>query len=140
MRLPSLLPALSSALIVVFSTSAAFAIALPFEESDYLPPEETTAHVERSLNRQAPLTIEHPPLERGPTGRQAGVGSAAMAGFCHAGGTVRRRAPFGRPGIVRPREVCENVAPRQLWPGHTDPRPAWPNRPAAQGDVVRTRY
>lgn len=120
--------ALSLALTVAGTVSAA-ALSLPVEEYVYLPQEETTTYVERSLNRQAPLTIEHPPLERGPTGRGAGRDSAAMAGFCQSGGMIRRRDEDGRPVILREREVCENVAPRQLWPGHVDWRPYWRPRP-----------
>lgn len=108
-------------LLILGGTISASALSLPVEENVYLPPEDTTTYVERSLNHQAPLTIEHPPV-----GRRGG--SAAMAGFCREGGTIRRRDEDGRPVIVRQREVCENVAPRQLWPGHVDPRPAWPAR------------
>ena len=62
-----------------------------------------------------------------------------MAGFCHSGGTIRRRDEYGRLVIVREREVCENVAPRQLWPGHVDPRPVWPNRPVVRQRALATK-
>ena len=123
----------ASALLVLAGTGAASALSLPFEESDYLPPEDTTTYVERSLNRQAPLTIEHPRLPRG-----AGHGSAAMAGFCHEGGMIRRITEDGQV-VLRQREVCENVAPRTLWPGHTDPRPAWPARTTVRRRALVTK-
>lgn len=126
-----------SALLVVAGTGAASAIALPVEESEYLPPEETTTYVERSLNRQAPLTIEHPPVARSAYGRR-GRDSAAIAGFCHDGGTIVRLDGMGQP-ISRQREVCDNVAPRTLWPGHTDPRPAWPARRIIRRTSLRTK-
>ncbi|GJE54441.1 MULTISPECIES: hypothetical protein [Methylobacterium] len=123
------------ALWLLAGTGAASALSLPFEESDYLPPEATTTYQERSLNHQAPLTIEHPPVAVG--GRRGGS-SAAMAGFCHEGGTIVRRDRLGQP-IVRQREVCDNVAPRTLWPGHTDPRPAWPAERVLRRTSVRTK-
>ncbi len=117
----------------------AFALSLPFEESTYLPPEATTTYVERSLNGQAPLTIEHPPVERNPRGRRGD--SAAIAGFCRDGGTIMRRDEFGRPAYLRQREVCDNVAPRQMWPGHVDPRPAWPaERARVRSRAIVTKY
>ena len=131
MRRLAPLPALA-ALLVAAGCGSASALPLPFEESDYLPPEATTTYVERSLNHQAPLTIEHPPVERNPRGRRRGD-AAAIAGFCRDGGTVLRRDELGRPTYLRQREICDNVAPRTLWPGHVDPRPAWPE------ERVRTR-
>ncbi len=119
-------------ILVMASTASASALSLPFEESDILPPEDTTTYVERSLNHQAPLTIEHPPTVRHG-------GRAAMAGFCRDGGMIRRRDEMGRPIIVRQREICENVAPRQLWPGHVDPRPAWPVRSIHRPPVLATK-
>lgn len=126
-----------SALLLLAGTGAASALALPVEESDYLPPEDTTTYVERSLNRQAPLTIEHPPVERARYGRR-GRGSAAIAGFCREGGTIVRHDEAGR-AFVRQREVCDNVAPRNLWPGHTEPRPAWPARRIIRRTPLRTK-
>ncbi|GEO97902.1 hypothetical protein [Methylobacterium haplocladii] len=125
----------ASTLFLVAGTGAACALSLPFEESDYLPPEATTTYHERSLNHQAPLTIEHPPVA--PGGRR-GRRSAAIAGFCHEGGTIVRRDRNGQP-ILRQREVCDNVAPRTLWHGHTDPRPAWPAERVLRRTTVRTR-
>lgn len=94
-----------------------------------LPVGETT-YIERSLNRDGALTVEHPPVERNPYGRRGG--DAAIAGFCREGGFVRRRDAFGNPTIVRQREVCDSVAPRTLMPGAVDQRPTWPaERPAA---------
>lgn len=123
-----------SLLLVVMGSSGALALSLPFEESDYLPPEETTTYVERSLNHQAPLTIEHPPVPS----RRAND-RAAIAGFCHSAGYIRRLDAFGRTVVLRQRETCENVAPRQLWPGHVDPRPVWPARPVERSLVVRSK-
>jgi len=127
-------PLALATLFVALGCGGAFALSLPFEESDYLPPEATTTYVERSLNHQAPLTIEHPPVERNPRGRRRGD-AAAIAGFCRDGGTVLRRDTMGRPTYLRQREVCDNVAPRTLWPGHVAPRPAWP----AEAAPVRSR-
>jgi hypothetical protein len=94
-----------------------------------LPIGETT-YIERSLNRDGPLTVEHPPVERNPLGRRGG--DAAIAGFCREGGFVRRRDQFGNPTIVRQREICDSVAPRTLMPGEVEQRPTWPaERPAA---------
>jgi hypothetical protein len=109
----------------------AMALSLPWEEeAASLPPEQTTTYRERSLNHQAPLTIEHPPVYEAR-------GRAAIAGFCHEGGIVRRRTADGWV-TVRQREVCDNVAPRTLWPGQTDPRPAWPER-AYRRAVINSR-
>lgn len=130
----SALRRLAACLVLTLTGSgAASALPLPFEESDYLPPEETTTYVERSLNRQAPLTVEHPPVPP-----RAGRGSAAIAGFCHEGGLVRRVTEDGRT-VLRQREVCDNVAPRTLWPGHVDPRPAWPARTIHRRRALATR-
>lgn len=117
-RFPS--PRLTLAVALLLSgTGAASALSLPFEEADYLPPEETTTYVERSLNHQAPLTIEHPRLPR-RTGD-----AAAYAGFCRPAGTVRRATEDGPP-VLRQREICDNIAPRQLWPGQIGERPTYP--------------
>ncbi|MBB3901371.1 hypothetical protein [Methylobacterium brachythecii] len=121
--------------LLLAGTGGALALSLPFEESDYLPPEQTTTYVERSLNHQAPLTVEHPPVA--PSGRR-GRRSAAIAGFCHEGGTIVRRDQLGQP-VIRQREVCDSVAPRNLWPGHTDPRPAWPAPRVIDRAALRTR-
>ncbi|MCE4225583.1 hypothetical protein HCU64_17660 [Methylobacterium sp. C25] len=121
--------------MLLAGTSGASALSLPYEESDYLPPEETTTYVERSLNHQAPLTIEHPPVaSSGRRGRR----SAAIAGYCREGGTIVRRDELGQP-VIRQREVCDSVAPRNLWPGHTDPRPAWPAPRFINRAALRTR-
>ena len=120
-----------AAVLTAACSSSAWAVALPVEEHEYLPREDTTTYRERSLNHQAPLTIEHPRLPR-RTG-----GSAAIAGFCRDAGTIRRRGEDGR-WVLRQRETCENVAPRTLWPGHTDPRPAWSDRPRPFREVVNT--
>ncbi|GJE00778.1 hypothetical protein [Methylobacterium isbiliense] len=98
-----------------------------------LPVEETT-YVERSLNRYAPLTIEHPPVPRNPRGRRASR-SAEIAGFCRDGGLIRRYDEAGAV-IVRQREICDNIAPRTLAPGTVDPRPTWP---AVSRVVVRSK-
>ncbi|MBB2963929.1 hypothetical protein [Methylobacterium sp. R2-1] len=127
-------------LAIALGSGGASALSLPFEEADYLPPEATTTYIERSLNHQAPLTIEHPPVERNPRGRLRGD-AAAIAGFCRDGGTVLRRDASGRPTYLRQREVCDNVAPRTMWPGHVNPRPAWPAEPtAARRRAVVTKY
>lgn len=123
----------ASIVLVLAGTGSASALSLPLEESDYLPPEETTTYVERSLNHQAPLTVEHPPVPPA-----AGRGSAAMAGFCHEGGSIRRVTDEGQV-VLRQREVCENVAPRNLWLGHTEPRPAWPARTTARRRALVTK-
>ncbi|MGE7413473.1 hypothetical protein [Methylobacterium tarhaniae] len=98
-----------------------------------LPVDETT-YVERSLNRDATLTVEHPPVARNPRGRRASR-SAEIAGFCRDGGVIRRRGENGEI-ILRQRELCDSVAPRTLYPGQVDPRPAWP---AERVVVVRTK-
>ncbi|MFG5118265.1 hypothetical protein [Methylorubrum sp. POS3] len=137
--LRTLLSAVLPALLLTAGSGGALALSLPFEESTYLPPQATTTYVERSLNGQAALTIEHPPVERNPRGRRGD--SAAIAGFCRDGGTLMRRDEFGRPAYLRQREVCDNVAPRQLWPGHVDPRPAWPaERVRAHRRAIVTKY
>ena len=118
------------ALLAIASAGAGTAAA---QAAEPLPVGETT-YVERSLNHDAPLTIEHPPVRRNPRGRRASR-SAELAGFCHEGGLIRRRDGTGGV-IVRQREVCDNVAPRTLFPGHVDPRPAWP---AERVLVVRTK-
>ena len=129
------LPALLSLAILAAGSGAAAADPLQFLYDLFpSPPETRTTYVERSLNHQAALTVEHPPVARNPYGRRGDA--AAIAGFCREGGFVRRRDEAGRPVIVRQREVCDSVAPRTLRPGDVDPRPAWPERPAA---VVRAR-
>ncbi|SFU72823.1 hypothetical protein SAMN02799631_02005 [Methylobacterium sp. 174MFSha1.1] len=100
-----------------------------------LPVDETT-YVERSLNRDATLTIEHPPVPRNPRGRRASR-SAEIAGFCRDGGVIRRRGEQGEI-ILRQRETCDSIAPRTLAPGYVDPRPAWPVR-RERVVVVRTK-
>ena len=110
--------ALAGALLFA-GTGVASALSLPFEEADYLPPEETTTYVERSLNHQAPLTIEHPRLPR-RTGD-----AAAYAGFCRPAGSVRRPTEDGPP-VLRQREICDNIAPRTLWPWQIGERPVYP--------------
>ncbi|AWN51916.1 hypothetical protein [Methylobacterium sp. 17Sr1-1] len=102
---------------------------------DSLPVDETT-YVERSLNRDAMLTIEHPPVPRNPRGRRASR-SAEIAGFCRDGGVIRRRGEQGEI-ILRQREICDSIAPRTLAPGEVDPRPAWPVR-RQRVVVVRTK-
>lgn len=137
MRRLALLALLPASLFA--GSGSALALSLPFEESTYLPPEATTTYVERSLNGEAPLTIEHPPVERNPRGRRGG--SAAIAGFCRDGGTIMRRDELGRPAYLRQREVCDNIAPRQMWPGHVDPRPAWPaERARLRSRAIVTKY
>jgi len=116
---------LLSLTLLAAGTGGASAAPLPFEESVFLPPEQTTTYVERSLNHQAPLTIEHPPVARNPRGRR-GDDAAAIAGFCHGAGVIRRRDEFGNPVILRQRETCDNIAPRNLNPGEVDRRPFWP--------------
>lgn len=101
-----------------------------------LPVGETT-YVERSLNHDGVLTVEHPPVERNPSGRRNG--GAAIAGFCREGGVIRRRDAFGNPVIVRQRELCDSVAPRTLYPGAVDPRPAWPVERVSRDRVLRAK-
>ncbi|KMO21151.1 hypothetical protein [Methylobacterium indicum] len=117
--------AATSFALLVLATGAASAEPLPVDETTY---------VERSLNRDATLTIEHPPVPRTPRGRRASR-SAEIAGFCRDGGVIRRRGENGEI-ILRQRELCDSVAPRTLYPGHVDPRPAWP---AERLVVVRTK-
>lgn len=122
MRFQMLGPLFVSAGLLLAVAVPAAATSLPIEENEYLPPEDTTTYKERSLRRQGSLTIEHP-----YEGRRRGSGnSAAMAGFCHEGGLVRRRGL----GLVRQREICENVAPRTLAPGDSAPRPRWTGQPS----------
>ncbi|GJD49197.1 hypothetical protein OPKNFCMD_1927 [Methylobacterium crusticola] len=123
MRLPAL------ALLTLAATGAGLAAAA----AEPLPLGETT-YVERSLERDATLTVEHPPVPRNPRGRRA-ARSAEIAGFCRDGGLVRRYDAAGQV-IVRQRELCDNVAPRSLYPGFVDPRPAWPAEPVV---VVRSK-
>jgi hypothetical protein len=99
---------------------------------------DETTYVERSLNRDGPLVIEHRPIARNPGGRRAGS-AAEIAGFCRDGGHIRRRDEFGRPVIIRQREVCDSVAPRTLNPGDVDPRPTWPAERAARLRALRAR-
>ena len=105
--------------------------------ADPLPVDETT-YVERSLNRDGPLVIEHRPIARNPGGRRRGS-AAEIAGFCRDGGHIRRRDEMGRPVILRQREVCDSVAPRTLNPGDVDARPTWPAERVARGRALRTR-
>ncbi|KQP50213.1 hypothetical protein ASG40_14530 [Methylobacterium sp. Leaf399] len=121
----------SAILIPLILAAAAPARAEP------LPVGETT-YIERSLNRDGPLVIEHRPVARTPGGRRAGS-SAEIAGFCRDGGHVRRRDEFGRPVIIRQREVCDSVAPRTLAPGEVDPRPTWPEQAVPVQRVLRSR-
>ena len=109
----------------------AFAFAGP-AVADPLPVNETT-YVERSLNRDGPLVIEHRPVPRTPGGRRSG------SGFCRDGGIIRRRDEFGQPVILRQREVCDGVAPRTLNPGDVDPRPTWPAERVVRSRVLRVR-
>lgn len=102
-----------------------------------LPVRETT-YVERSLNRDGLLTVEHPPVERNPRGRLNG-NDAAIAGFCRDGGIVRRRDAYGHPTILRQRELCDSVAPRTLMPGEVDPRPTWPAERVSRQRVLRAK-
>ncbi len=125
------LPATSLALLVLATGTAALAAGAAAAEP--LPVDETT-YVERSLNRDATLTVEHPPVPRNPRGRRASR-SAEIAGFCRDGGVIRRRGENGEI-ILRQRELCDSIAPRTLYPGHVDPRPTWP---AERVVVVRTK-
>ncbi|MGY2051104.1 hypothetical protein [Methylobacterium sp. JK268] len=114
--------------------SLALLLGLPLAaRAEPLPVDETT-YVERSLNRDRPLVIEHPPVPRNPRGRRA-ARSAEIAGFCRDGGLIRRRDETGAV-IIRQREVCDSIAPRTLIPGQVDPRPTWP---AVEQVVVRTK-
>lgn len=125
------LPAASLALLVLATGAAALATGAAAAEP--LPVDETT-YVERSLNRDATLTVEHPPVPRNPRGRRASR-SAEIAGFCRDGGVIRRRGENGEI-ILRQRELCDSIAPRTLYPGQVDPRPTWP---AERVVVVRTK-
>ncbi|TGE00205.1 hypothetical protein [Methylobacterium nonmethylotrophicum] len=118
---------------LAFLLLAAGGLAAGAAAAEPLPVDETT-YVERSLNRDATLTIEHPPVPRNPRGRRASR-SAEIAGFCRDGGVIRRRGEFGEV-ILRQRETCDSIAPRTLAPGDVDPRPAWPARRLV---VVRTK-
>lgn len=102
-----------------------------------LPVDETT-YIERSLNRDGPLVIEHRPIARNPVGRRGGS-AAEIAGFCRDGGHIRRRDEMGRPVLLRQREVCDSVAPRTLNPGDVDPRPTWPAERVARERALRAR-
>ena len=105
--------------------------------ADPLPVDETT-YIERSLTRDGPLVIEHRPVARAPGARRGGSG-AEIAGFCRDGGYIRRRDEFGRPVIIRQREVCDSVAPRTMEPGVVDPRPTWPAEAVPNQRVLRSR-
>lgn len=118
------------ALLLLASLAPALAEPLPVGETTY---------VERSLNRDGPLVIEHPPVASNPYGRRRGS-SAEIAGFCRDGGFIRRRDEFGNAVIVRQREVCDSVAPRTLNPGDIDARPAWPQEVVMRERVLRSRY
>lgn len=111
--------------LLVLAAGPALAEPLPIGETTYF---------ERSLNHDATLTVEHPPVVRNPRGRRASR-SAEIAGFCRDGGVIRRRGENGEI-ILRQRELCDSIAPRTLYPGHVDPRPAWP---AERVVVVRTK-
>ena len=102
-----------------------------------LPVGETT-YIERSLNRDGPLVIEHRPVARAPGGRRLGS-AAEIAGGCRDGGIIRRRDEFGQPVILRQREICDSVAPRTLNPGEVDPRPTWPAEQVVRARVLRVR-
>jgi hypothetical protein len=115
---------------------AALVIAGP-AVAEPLPVGETT-YIERSLNRDGPLVIEHRPVARTPGGRRGGS-SAEIAGFCRDGGIIRRRDEFGQPVILRQREVCDSVAPRTLNPGDVDPRPTWPAERVERSRALRVR-
>lgn len=115
---------------------ATFALAGP-AFADPLPVGETT-YIERSLNRDGPLVVEHRPVPRTPGGRRRGS-AAEIAGGCRDGGIIRRRDEFGQPVILRQREICDSVAPRTLNPGDVDPRPVWPAEQVARSRVLRVR-
>lgn len=102
-----------------------------------LPVDETT-YVERSLNRDGPLVVEHRPIRRMPGGRVKS-NSAEIAGFCRDGGYVRRLDEFGNPTILRQREVCDSVAPRTMRPGDVDARPTWPVEQVERRRILRAR-
>lgn len=119
----------TAALLVLLGSAPAGADPLPVDETTY---------VERSLKRDGPLVIEHRPVARTPGGRRSGS-SAEIAGFCRDGGHLRRRDEFGRPVILRQREICDGVAPRTLAPGEADPRPTWPVERVSRGRVLRAR-
>lgn len=114
------MPARALLLVLALGTLAA---GIAAAQAQGLPVGETT-YIERSLNRDGPLTVEHPPVPRNPHGRRGDA--AGIAGFCRDGGFVRRLDTFGNPVIVRQREICDSVAPRTLMPGEVDPRPVWP--------------
>lgn len=122
-----------------FRATAAFLIlaGIAPASAESLPVRETTYH-ERSLNRDGPLVIEHPPVERMPGGRRAGK-TAEIAGYCRGGGIIRRRDETGRPVILRQREVCDSVAPRTMAPGEVDARPTWPAETVERRRVLRSR-
>ncbi|MGU3359945.1 hypothetical protein ACLBWX_06375 [Methylobacterium sp. M6A4_1b] len=105
--------------------------------ADPLPAGETT-YIERSLNRDGPLVVEHRPVARTPGGRRGG-GSAELSGSCRDGGIIRRRDEFGQPVILRQREICDSVAPRTLNPGDVDPRPTWPAEQVERSRALRVR-
>lgn len=124
MRFQTFGPLVLGLTLIVSGALPAAAVSLPIEENEYLPPEDTTTYHERSLRRQGTLVIEHP-IE-GRRGVRGNRSSAAMAGFCRDGGYVLRRDV----GVIRQREVCENVAPRSLNPGDPEPRPRWTGQPS----------
>lgn len=115
-------------------SAACLTAALTQAGAQGLPVGETT-YVERSLNHMDTLVIEHPPVAVNPYGRRNG--QAAIAGYCRAGGLIRRRDAFGNLVIIRQREVCDSVAPRTLDPGEVDPRPTWPA--VARERVLRSK-
>lgn len=117
-------------------TVACLAVPLASAGAQSLPVGETT-YVERSLNHSDTLIVEHPPVAVNPYGRR--TGSAAIAGFCHEGGIIRRLDAAGNPVILRQREVCDSVAPRTLNPGQTEPRPTWPSEEVAGRRVLRVK-
>ncbi|MCJ2089277.1 hypothetical protein MKK88_25285 [Methylobacterium sp. E-005] len=117
-------------------SAACLMAALTQAGAQSLPVGETT-YIERSLNHTDTLVIEHPPVAVNPYGRREG--QAAIAGYCHDGGLVRRRDAFGNPVIIRQREICDGVAPRTLNPGEVDPRPTWPADAVAREHVLRSK-
>ncbi|GJE16162.1 hypothetical protein [Methylobacterium marchantiae] len=122
-----------------FSATAAFLILAGIVPASAQPlPVDETTYVERSLNRDGPLVIEHRPIRRMPGGR-VNTNSAEIAGFCRDGGYVRRLDEFGNPTILRQREVCDSVAPRTMRPGDVDARPTWPAERMARDRVLRVR-